>query len=281
MPAVIPIDRLERPTASEFDRRAASAKPLVIEQATDHWKALDAWTPDYLMARAGSAPVPVLKVAEGGPDGKFFYGDDGTGMVKFGECLPLLNGAPPRVYMAGVSISEHLPMLDQDLGRLSFIAEKRQTQRQMWISGRNSKGPLHYDLDDNMHVVVAGRKRFIMFDYDQTRSLYPCPTFSATPHYSRVDAQEPDLERFPQFRHASGYDVTLQRGQMIYIPQGCWHQVITEEPSIAINFWLGKRFFQRSMLRILLNLSVRVTGDLAATPWRLIAAAARRRSAIP
>jgi lysine-specific demethylase 8 len=268
MSAVIPIDRLEYPTASEFDRRAAAMKPLVIERATEQWKALDAWTPDYLMARAGDAPVPVLKVADGGPDGKFFYGDDGVAMVKFGDCLPLLNGAPPRVYMAGVSISDFLPMLDEDLGRLDFVAEKRQNQRQIWLSGRNSKGPLHYDLDDNIHVVVGGRKRFLLFDFDQTRHLYPCSAFSTTPHYSRVDAQEPDLNDFPRFRRAVGYDVTLQRGQMIYIPQGCWHQVITEEPSVAINFWLGKRFFQLSMLRLL----PRVATELAAAPLRAIAA---------
>ena len=281
MPTVIPIDRLVHPTASEFDRHASGMKPFVVERATEHWKALDAWTPDYLMARAGTAPVPVLKVAEGSPDGKFFYGGDGLGMVTFADCLPLLQGLPPRVYMAGVPISEYLPMLADDLGPLDFIAQKRQGQRQIWLSGRNSRGPLHYDLDDNIHVVIAGRKRFLLFDYAQTPDLYPCPAFSTTPNYCRVDAHDPDLGQFPRFQHAKGYDVTLERGQMIYIPQGCWHQVITEVPSVAINFWLGKRYFRRSMWRIVMNLSVRISAELAAAPWRAIAGSARRRSATP
>jgi hypothetical protein len=270
MPSVLPIDRLDHPTASEFSRRAAAGKPLLIEHATKSWKALDRWTPDYLKAKAGTASVPVLKVADDGPDGKFFYGGDGAGIVTFGDCLPLLQGAPPRVYMAGVPIAEYLPMLAEDLGELDFVAPDRQQKRQLWISGRNSKGPLHYDLDDNIHVVVAGRKRFLLFDYAQTPALYAHPTFSETPHYSRVDAQEPDLTHFPAFRDAAGYDITLQRGQMIYIPTGCWHQVITEEPSVAINFWMGKQYLRMSTLRVLLNLSVRTTAELVTAPLRAV-----------
>ena len=281
MYSVVPIDRVEHPTASEFDRRAASVRPFVIECATQHWKALDQWTPAYLMARAGTAPVPVLKVAEGGPDGKFFYGGDVAGVVKFADCLSLLVGAPARVYGAGIPIAEYLPMLADDFGRLDFMSEDRQKRSQIWISGRNSKGPLHYDMDDNIHVVVAGRKRFRMFEYAQTRNLYPCPMFSATPHYCRVDAHEPDLDRFPRFRQAQGYDVTLERGAMVYIPHGCWHQVLTEEPSVAINFWLGKRFFRRSMWRILANQSVLLSARAATTSWRAIAASARRLGAVP
>lgn len=207
---VIPIDRLVRPTAADFDRYAAAAKPFIIEGIAACWKVLGAWTPDYLRTRAGAALVPVLKVPDGDPDGKFFYGDNVADMVNFVDCLPLLEGAPPRFYMAGVPIAEYLPMLAEDLEPLDFLDEKRQQKRQLWISGKNSKGPLHFDLDDNIHVVLAGRKRFLMFDYAQTPNLYPTPAFSETPHYSLVDAQEPDIERFPRVRLAQCYDVTLR-----------------------------------------------------------------------
>jgi hypothetical protein len=279
MYTVVPIDRLRHPTASEFDRRAASVKPFVIESAIDHWEALDQWTPDYLMARAGTAPVPVLMVADGNPDGKFFYGSNVGGMVQFADCLPLLTGAPARVYGAGIPIAEYLPMLAADLGRIAFVPESRQRRSQIWISGRNSKGPLHYDMDDNIHVVITGRKRFRMFEYSQSRHLYPSPLLSATPHYSRVDPQAPDLDAFPDFRAARGYDVTLERGGMVCIPQGCWHQVFTEEPSVAINFWIGKRFFSRPLWRNLTNVSVRVLIHAATSPWRAVAPAARHGAA--
>lgn len=272
---VIPVERVKRPTADEFGHLTASGKPFVIERGAEHWKALAAWTPDYLLARAGEAQVPVLKVLEGEPDGRFFYGGDTADTVKFGDCLPLLGGASARFYMAGVSIAPYLPMLAEDLGRFDFVEEKKQRRNQIWISGRNSKGPLHFDLDDNIHVVVSGRKRFLMFDYSQSRNLYPCPAFSATPHYCLFDAQESASDRFPRARLAEGYDVTLGSGEMVYIPQGCWHQVLTEEPSVAVNFWLGKKYFDRPMWRILANLSVRAVLAAVTAPWRLLTAPRR------
>src|SRR5262249_50272130 len=147
-------------------------------------------------------------------------------------------------------IGAYLSTLADDIAPLDFISDSRQGQRQIWISGRNSKGPLHFDLDDNIHVVIRGRKRFYLFDYSQIVHLYAAPALSSTPHYSLVDVPEPDLERFPRFQSARGYQVSLGRGDMIYIPQGCWHQVVTEQPSVAINFWLGKHYLQRAALRV-------------------------------
>jgi hypothetical protein len=280
MPDMIPLDRLAQPTASQFAPYAAAAKPVLVANAVQHWKALDTWTPSNLMARAGTAQVPVVSVAEGSPDGKFFYGNDGVGTVRLADCLPLLSGAPARVYMAGVPISQYLPMLAADLAPLEFLSESKQRHRQMWISGKGSKSPLHYDLDDNIHVVVSGRKRFYLFAYTETAKLYPCGKLSKTPHYSMVDAQDPDLQRFPRFRSAAGYDVTLTRGDMVYIPQGCWHQVITEEPSIAINFWIGKRLFQRAMWRTLISLAGRALVEKASMPRRIVEASTRRLRAM-
>jgi hypothetical protein len=275
MASSIPIVRLDRPTASEFNGGAAAGKPLLIDHVVESWKAIGTWTAEYLLEKAGTAGVPVLKLANESPDGRFFYGGDSAGMVSFGDCLPLLQGAAPRVYMAGVSISDYLPMLADDLDTLNFVAPEKQQRRQLWISGRNSRGPLHYDLDENIHVVVTGRKRFFLFDYSQTPSLHVHSMLSATPHYSRVDAREPDLARFPEFRNAVGYEVTVHPGQMIYIPTGCWHQVITEEPSVAINFWMGKQYLQMSTLRVLFNVAVRRAVDVASAPLRAIAATRR------
>lgn len=259
---VLPLVTLTRPSAAEFDREAATHKPFLIKGVADDWKAVREWTPDYLKAKAGQAQVPVLKVAEGGPEGRFFYGDNPADTVSFGDCLPLLEGAASRVYMAGVPVAEHLPMLGEELAPLDFLAAKRQKKRQLWISGRNSKGPMHFDLDDNIHVVLSGRKRFILFDYAQRQHLYPAPALSDTPHYSRVDAEAPDVAKFPDIRRAQGYDVTLGPGDMVYIPQGCWHQVVTEAPALALNYWIGMRFLEPAMWRIIVNLGYRFVRDL-------------------
>jgi hypothetical protein len=118
--------------------------------------------------------------------------------------------------------------------------------------------------------VLRGRKRFFLFDYDQIGNLYSYSTFAPTPNYSHVDAQHPDFERFPRFRAAKGYEVTLEPGEMIFIPQGCWHQVLTEEPSVAINYWLGRRYFQRAAGRVFVNVSAQIAAGLALAFWRAL-----------
>jgi Cupin-like domain len=261
-----PVEQLERPTTAEFQPYVSTPRPVLIRGAAERWPALTEWTPDYLAAKSGNAEVPVLKLGAGNPDGRFFYGEETGGMSKFSECLGLLSGAPARVYMAGVPIAVYLPALAGDVGRLEFVDDKQQRRSQLWISGKDSTGPLHYDLDNNTHVLISGRKRFLMFEYSQSRNLYPCSMLSANPHHSRVDAVHPDTYRFSRFKQAQGYDVTLNPGEMIYIPTGCWHQVITEEPSVAVNFWLGKSLFRRSTMRIFLSVALTVMSS----PWRAI-----------
>ena len=45
------------------------------------------------MERAGDAPVHVLAIPDDKPEGKFFYGGNIAKTVRFGDCLPLLDGA--------------------------------------------------------------------------------------------------------------------------------------------------------------------------------------------
>ena len=252
------VEQLERPTTAEFQPYASAPRPLLIRGAAERWPALTEWTPDSLAAKSRNAEVPLMKLGTGNPDGRFFYGEETVGMSKFSECLELLSGAPARVYMAGVPIAIYLPALADDVGRLEFVDDKKQRRSQLWISGTGSRGPLHYDLDNNIHVLISGRKRFLMFEYSQSRNLYPCSILSANPHHSRVDAVHPDTNRFSRFGQQQGYDVTLNPGEMIYIPTGCWHQVITEAPSVAVNFWLGKSLFRRSTMCIYLSLVLTV-----------------------
>ena len=47
----------------------------------------------------------------------------------------------------------------------------------------------------------------------------------------------PDKDDFPLLRRARCLEVRLTAGQMLYIPAGWWHEVLTPRFCIAINFW--------------------------------------------
>lgn len=267
-----PLARLERPTADEFAPYVMAAKPVVVSGAMSEWKAFHSWTPAFLEAKAGHATVPAFTLPDDQPAGRFFYGGENQfGERNMRDCLRMLRGAESRVYVAGVPIARYLPMLEEDFAVPEFLGRPKQVKTALWVSGANSSGPLHYDLDDNVHALVGGRKRFLLFDYREARGLYPNPAFSTFPHYSRVDTVDPDYARHPRFREARGYEVILDPGDMLYIPTGCWHQATTLEPSIAVTFWLGKHYFRASSLRVLvpllLRLPVLIASELLAR-WR-------------
>jgi hypothetical protein len=91
-------------------------------------------------------------------------------------------------------------------------------------------------------VVVAGRRRFILFPPDELPNLYAGPlelTPAGTP-ISLVDPLNPDLERYPRFGEAlkRAQTAELEPGDAIYIPFYWWHGVDSlETVNLFINYW--------------------------------------------
>jgi hypothetical protein len=110
-----------------------------------------------------------------------------------------------------------------------------------WIGNRIRVAP-HYDLMENIGVVVAGRRRFILFPPEQLVNLYVGP-FELTPAgtpISLVDLAAPDLERFPRFAEAAAVaqGAELAPGDAIYIPFHWWHAVDSlEDFNFFVNYW--------------------------------------------
>jgi hypothetical protein len=110
-----------------------------------------------------------------------------------------------------------------------------------WIGNRIQVAP-HYDLYENIGVVVAGRRRFLLFPPEQLPNLYGGP-FELTPAgtpVSMVNPQNPDLEKYPRFAEAmkTAQSAELKPGDAIYIPYHWWHGVDSLEPvNLFINYW--------------------------------------------
>jgi hypothetical protein len=114
-----------------------------------------------------------------------------------------------------------------------------------WIGNRIRVAP-HYDLMENVGIVVAGRRRFTVFPPEELKNLYVGP-FELTPAgtpVSLVDLDKPDLERFPRFAEAMKRAQTaeLEAGDAIYIPFHWWHGVDSLEPvNLFVNYWWNDR----------------------------------------
>ena len=100
--------------------------------------------------------------------------------------------------------------------------------------------PLHYDLNNTLLAQVRGSKQVWFFDPTQNDLVYPrgshFPGLDNFERQSQVDIHHPDLESFPEFKRVQALEVTLNAGDILFIPSNWWHEVETLEYSISVGF---------------------------------------------
>ena len=228
-------------------------QPVALKGLIDKWPAValgrasDENLVDYLKAFDTGEPAGVYL---GPPEirGNFFYGTDTRsenfrhGPAPIPMALDRLLAArgddnPQSIYVQSVSVKKHMPGF-ADENRLSLLPE---VEPRIWI-GNQTVTRAHYDLSYNIACVVAGRRRFYLFPPEQLVNLYPGPfdrTIGGVP-VSMVDAENPDLSRYPRFAEARKVmqTVELEAGDALYIPYGWWHQVHSlSRFNVLVNYW--------------------------------------------
>jgi hypothetical protein len=253
VPEPAPIREYGRIDAAQFEDIHEARQPAVLRGLASDWPAVHAAAQgdpqfiDYLKRfRPAMRPAAIL----GQPEikGRFFYNDDVsalnfqrgiTDLEPFLDRLIRDREEPEPFAMAVQSefVSKLLPGFEAE-NRIDLLPN---VQPRAWIGNRIHVAT-HYDLQENIGVVVAGRRRFTLFPPEQLPNLYPGP-FELTPAgtpVSMVDQNNPDLEGYPRFAEAMKVAQTaeLDPGDAIYIPYHWWHGVDSLEPvNLFINYW--------------------------------------------
>jgi hypothetical protein len=256
LPAPRPITERGPVDRATFDSEIRpAARPVVLRGQAADWPAVaaargsDEALVAYMKAfRPDDRPVTAL-VGQPEIEGRFFYTDDLKALNFTRGVSPLFpfldrllkdRGHPAPLAMAVQSeaIPDLLPGFEQ-ANRLDLIAAT--VPPRAWIGNSIRVAP-HYDLMENVGVVVGGRRRFTLFPPDQLPNLYPGP-FELTPAgtpVSLVDLAAPDLDRFPRYAEAAAHaeTATLEPGDAIYIPFHWWHAVDSlEGVNLFVNYW--------------------------------------------
>lgn len=236
MPTLTPIERISPPSPEVFESRYVKAsRPVILEGAIGHWPAMQMWSREYFKSRFGERRVPAVRKKNGtlySADGGLHYEQ-----VRFADYVDSLAEAKPIDLYMLFRTHEYLPELFDDIVRPQYCERARWYRSRFWFAGPDTKGPLHRDLPDNLYAQVVGHKRFILLDKRLTRMVHQHPFYSGTPNYSPVDAEAPDLERYPRFRDAPLYDCTLGPGDLLFLPSLWWHQAHSVDTSISVNLW--------------------------------------------
>jgi cupin-like protein len=237
---------IERIDADEFDlARLKQRTPAIVVGALTGWKALGAWTPEYLASVLGDREVRVAV----SKDHKYNYAAAKTAfepLTRFDKTLmpfsqfvaKLLNSKATgeHYYLMQRPIEEEFPELLPDIKRPSWVAD-RKLDVNLWVGSEGNVTQMHYDRDENFLAELRGRKHLRLFGPEQTEFLYPYPKDSVMYYLSFVDCDNPDFDTYPEFRKARPWEGVLEPGEMLYLPARWWHQVRSLEHAISVNFW--------------------------------------------
>src|SRR5262249_45734311 len=76
-------------------------------------------------------------------------------------------------------------------------------------------------------------------------------TRSYAPAWSGIaDPRRPDLKKYPLFARAKAVEVTLQAGEVLYLPKKWAHFVQNVETSLMVNFWPEYTSAQKLTIRL-------------------------------
>jgi [protein]-arginine 3-hydroxylase / protease len=232
----------ELPSVEKFERSIVpQRRPFLFSGMIDDWPARTLWTRDYFASTVGEAEVPVEVVAPGLPEG-YFHADRERGffvkqMTVRDMIAAMKETEGPKYYMRGVSMTRQAQGLLKDIRPIPHIRPERQVSENFWVGPANAISPLHYDVFDAFLIQVTGRKRVVMLPDAAWRQVYLRSTFSVSPHMSELYLDDLDVSRFPKVQGLHGWDVTINPGEALFIPAGCFHQVWSLDDTISINYW--------------------------------------------
>ncbi|KAL4152091.1 hypothetical protein PRNP1_009026 [Phytophthora ramorum] len=117
------------------------------------------------------------------------------------------------------------------------LQDKSVTQVNLWMTVQPGRTTLHYDAYQNILVVLYGKKVVTLYPPSDTAKMYPYPVHTKSTNHSQVNIVQPDFAKHPRFKEASAQRFEVAAGDAVLIPEGWWHQVDSDEFTVAVNYW--------------------------------------------
>jgi hypothetical protein len=213
-------------------------EPVVLTGASQVMEEVWRWTPAFLRKVIGTERLPATLP---GPDGRFRY-EPGRALdsqplpvAQFFDDVAYTDG--PRWCLQQVSVEQELPALASRLDYPSCVRRELLNAINLWLAAPLTVTPLHYDATHNLFAQVSGSKTFYLFPPESLDALYPGPLNTGAQHISQIDLFHPDFTRHPLAASLSYREVTVSAGEALILPAFWWHQVISHDVSVSVNFW--------------------------------------------
>lgn len=235
-----PLDVFEEISPAEFKKQYyLPQKPVVIRRFAQRWPALKKWNWDYFKEKVGEREVGVYNNVKSDAYTPINKAD---GYMKFGEYLDLIRQGPVELRIFLFNIFQHAPDLVNDFSwPEEYLKGFVKSYPMLFTGGAGSITHMHFDIDLShiLHTQFGGRKRVLMFPYQEQFKLYRKPfevlSMVDFSRYYLPGQSKVDYDKFPALRKAVGFDHVLEPGDTLFMPAGYWHHMEYIEPGFAMS----------------------------------------------
>lgn len=208
-----------------FDKQV----PVVIRDLAKQWPAYNKWTWEYLKSVAGDKQIGIYNNVKSDAYTPINKADDYT---SFGDYIDMISKGPAAWRIFLFNIFSHAPQLKEDFTWPEQLMKGFVKKLPMlFVGGKGSITHMHFDIDLShiMHTQFIGRKRVLLFPYEEQHKLYRKPfevlSLVDFSNYYDPEKSKVDVEKYPAVQSANGLEVILEHGDTLFMPGGCWHHM--------------------------------------------------------
>jgi len=224
-----PVDKVEEISPGDFKKNYYLPKrPLVITGLAKQWPAYNKWNWDYLKDAVGNVKVGLYNNVKSDAYTPINTADD---YKTFGEYIDMLKGGPAAWRIFLFNIFDHAPEITKDFTWPEHLMKGFVKKYPMlFTGGETSITHMHFDIDLShiIHTQFLGRKRVLLFPYEEQYKLYRKPfevlSLADFSNYYKNNGT-PDYANFPALKFAKGYEIILEHGNTLFMPAGYWHHM--------------------------------------------------------
>lgn len=222
-----------------LDEFYAPARPVILCGAMDDWPAREKWSASYLRDQIGKAVIECQSGRRANPRFEREMASHKQQMP-FDQYIDLIAANPGNdLYVTANNFAANAEIMNPllaDLGAMDGILDHEvgQPAGMVWIGPAGTLTPLHHDLTNNFLAQIVGRKRVIMAPPTETPKLYnDLHVFSEVTNLADPGV---DLATYPRLKEVRTMDVTLEPGEILFLPIGWWHQVEALDFSVSMTY---------------------------------------------
>ena len=240
----VPVEVKSLVTVLELERYLRfGGEPLLVRGWMADWRALGSWDFDFFGSRYGADRITIA-----GDDGETIeatiaeYVDyilDREAGARLKGIERRLDRDAPLYCLSYKPFRDH-PELWEDCSLPAFVADWwpcfnpafraahfPQDHGWVFLSAKHSTAALH---QDSHHTItwlaqVRGRKMYHLYAPEDAEQVYS----------GAVDPLQPDWDRHPRFREATGRRCVLSPGEMLFLPPDWWHHAFALDDSITVS----------------------------------------------